>query len=235
MRWSLRSQAKKERERWREFAPIAGEPVTAEDASHTGLPAAWYEHFVQDHFKGGQVRAEQLRFAIDDPSIRDLLRFKIEQRQLREDLAEVLDDQLNPYDAVAAGVARRELVTVVREAFEERSDVTVGELIPEIQRRAVRDFLIGADGRPSIARVRRALAQAAERKRALEQLGPIKDRQVDLSAAIQSGAADESVRSLARAWFGEATALSVEQLLLASKEPAFARLLGWKKMMCDVR
>ena len=195
---------------------------------------AWYEGFVRDHFKGGQVRAEQLRFAIDDPSIRDLLRYKIEQRQLQEELGDVADEVLNPYDAVSAGVAGPELVAVVRELFDGRFDVRVAELLPEIQRRAVRELFIGADGRPSIARVRRAVSQARARLRALETLGSLREERVDLTAAIQSGAADPSVRSLADTWFGDSESLSVEQLLLGSCEPAFVRVLEWKKMMSNV-
>lgn len=222
------------RKRWREFAPLEGEVVTAADASHVGLPSSWYEHFVRDHFKGGEVRAEQLKFAIDDPSIRDLLRFKIEQRQLQEGLHDVRDVEVNPYDAIAAGVADAGLAAVVREAFPEREAVTVRELIPEVQRRAVRTLLIGADGRPSAQRIRRAAARAGARREQLAEFESTLDRRLGLQHIIQAGAADDEIRDLARTWFGETETISVEQLLLASHVPAFARVLGWQKMMAAV-
>lgn len=222
------------RRRWKEFAPLAGEVVTADDASHVGLPSSWYEHFVQDHFKSTQVRAEQLKFAIDDPSIRDLLRYKIEQRQLVEELASVLDEVVHPYDAIAAGVADAGLAVVVREVFDGRDDVTVRELIPEVQRRAVRDFLVGTDGRPSPQRVRRAAARSRVREEQLAPFASILDRRVGLTYAIQSGAAGPELHDLARTWFGEAESLSVEELLLASQVPEFARVLGWQKMMANL-
>lgn len=205
--------------------------MTAADASRVGLPSSWYEPFVRDHFGGGEVRAEQLKFAIDDPSIRDLLRFKIEQRQLQEELHDVLDVEVNPYDAIAAGVADAGLAAVVREAFPGRESVAVRELIPEVQRRAVRTFLVGADGRPSALRVRRAAARARARQEQLEAFRSTLDRRLGLHHVIQAGAAGEELRDLARTWFGETETISVEQLLLASQVPAFARVLGWQKMM----
>lgn len=219
------------RRRWKEFAPLAGEIVTADDATRVGLPVTWYEHFVRDHFNSTQVRAEQLKFAIDDPSIRDLLRYKAEQRQLHEVLRDVLDEIVNPYDAIAAGVADAGIAVVVRDAFDGRSGVTVRELIPEIQRRAVRDFLMGADGRPSAQRVRRAVARAGAREELFAQFSSILERRIGLTYAIQSGAAGPELRGLARTWFAERESLSVEQLLLASQVPEFQRLLGWQKMM----
>ncbi len=222
------------RKRWREFAPLAGELVTADDASHVGLPLSWYQHFIQDHFKGQEVRAEQLRFAIDDPSIRDLLRYKIEQRQLLEELHEVLGARLNPYDAVAAGVADAGLPAAMRAAFPGRDEVSVRELIPEIQRRAVRTLLVGADGRPSVQRVRRATARAEVRAALLGEFESILDRRIGIQHLIQSGAADDGLRGLVRTWFGETESVSVAQLLLASQVPAFARVLGWQKMMADL-
>jgi len=219
---------------WREFMPVAREVVTADDASHVGVPLSWYRHFVEDHFGGGEVRAEQLRFAIGDPSIRDLLRYKIEQRRLLEDLHDVLDERFTAYDAIAAGVADAGLATVVREVFPDHADVSVRELIPEILRRAVRTFLVGADGRPGVQRVRRAAARARERERALRPFASHLGRRIGIETAIQVGAADDELRELARTWFGERESLSVEQLLLASHVPAFARVLGWQKMMSDL-
>ncbi|MDG2307591.1 MAG: hypothetical protein P8R42_23640 [Candidatus Binatia bacterium] len=222
------------RKRWREFAPLRGELVTPDDASHVGLPLPWFQHFVEDHFSGSEVRAEQLRFAIDDPSIRDLLRYKIEQLQLFEEFSEVLDDRLNPYDAIAAGVADTSLAAVAREVFPDQADVSVRELIPEILRRAVRDFLVGKDGRPSAQRVRRAIARARVRQDQFRELEPYLKRRVGIDAAIQSGAADDALHGLARTWFDEKESLSVEQLLLGSHVPAFARVLGWQKMMSNL-
>ncbi len=222
------------RRRWREFAPLAGELVTADDASHVGLPQSWYQHFVEDHFKGKEVRAEQLRFAIEDPSIRDLLRYKIEQRQLVEALSDVLDEQLNPYDAIAAGVADAGLAAVVREAFPGRDEVTIRELIPEVSRRAVQTLLVGTDGRPSAQRVRRALARAHVRREQVAGLESILDRRIGIQHVIQAGAADPELHELARVWFGETESVSVGQLLLASQVPAFERVLGWQKMMANL-
>lgn len=219
------------RKRWQEFAPLAGELVTVDDASRMGLPVSWYKHFVEDRFRGGEVRAEQLRFAIDDPSIRDLLRYKIEQRHLLEQLHEVLDERLNPYDAIAADVAGVGLAVVVREAFPEQDDVSIRELIPEVSRRAVRDFLYGADGRPSVPRIRRALARVAVRQSEMREFAGGLDRRIGIETAIQVGAAGEDLRALARTWFGESEELRMDQLLLVSHVPQFARLLGWQKMM----
>ena len=63
-----------ERARWEEFASLEGERVTREDAAQAGLPSEWYEGFVRDHFAGGPAPVEGFRFALDDPSVRSLLR-----------------------------------------------------------------------------------------------------------------------------------------------------------------
>lgn len=208
--------------------------MTVDDARHAGLPLDWYRRFVERHFDGTELRAEQLRLAVEDPSVRALLRYKNEQRRLVDALRDVLDEELNPYDAIAAGVADPSLARVVREVFPGRDAVTVRELLPEVQRRAVRTFLIGADGRPSIVRVRRATERAQSRRRELAALGALADRRVGIRHVIQAGAADEELLELARRWFGESESLSVGQLLLASQVPAFARVLGWQKMMANV-
>jgi hypothetical protein len=220
------------RERWRELAPVADETVTLEDASRIGLPLSWYRRFLEDHFRGRErVTVEELRFALDDPSIRDLLRYKVEQRRLRDDLREVLDAPLSAYDAIAAEVAGPGLASVVREVFPDRSEVTIGELVPEASRPAVRSFLLGTDDRPSLPRVRHAIAFAERRRAETGALEAQLDKRIELRMAEEVGAADPDLRDLARSWFGEEESLSVGQLLLASQVPAFARLLGWQRMM----
>ena len=126
------------------------------------------------------------------------------------------------------------IATVVREVFPESRDVSVRGLIPEISRRAVRTFLIGPDGRPSAQRVRRAVARAAQRERELRPFEGHLERRVGIETAIQAGAAGPELHDLARTWFGEGETLSVEQLLLASQVPEFARVLGWQKMMSNL-
>ncbi len=223
--------ARAARRQWEEFQPVARELVTADDAARMGLPVSWFRHFVEDNFRGEDVRAEQFRFALEDPSIRDLLRYKVEQRELHSLFALLLDEPIHPHDAVAAGVCDLSLVAVHRELFPGRDEVPLGELLPESTRRAVRALLFGRDGRPNRQRVRHVLARRDQRLADSAEFADRLDRAIEIQTAIEVGAADATLRDLARIYFGETLALRVEQLLLAPQVPAFVRVLGWQRMM----
>ena len=222
---------REERQRWSEFASLEGEEVTPEDASQAGLPGDWFEGFVSDHFRSGHTRAEGFRFALDDPSVRGLLRYKLRQRELLERLAPVLDESLAAHDAIVAGDAGISLAAAFREAFPEREEVLVRELCPEVSRRAVSDFLLGRSGAPSLPRIRRALVQAGRRRERLRQAGEHAGETINLNLALSSVGADEGVRSLLRSCFGSGEEVTVGQLLSAIELPGFAQILDWFRMM----
>lgn len=214
-----------------EFSELRSERVGMDDAVGAGLSRSWYEEFVQRHFGGQEPLAEQFGFALEDPTVRALLRYKLECRRLVERMGPLLDSRLDPYDAIAADVAGPGLAAVVREIAPEQNEVSIKSLIPEITRPAVRDLLLGSDGEPSPLRVRRALSFVEPRQAREREYEAYLDKTASIDLAIEAGAASDALRSLAQLWFAEGESLSVAQLVRATQVADFRKLLGWITMM----
>lgn len=213
---------------WEEFSGVEEEEISADDAIRIGLPGGWFE----EKFGAGPVRAESLRPYISDPSVRDLLRYRIEQSAWAEALASVLDESINLFDAIAAGVASREILRVLPEIASEEGDATVGDLVREIPRPVVRElFEEGSRGAPSLSRVQRVLEARDRRRASAERFGEGVERVIPVSMAVQVGAVGPEFRGEVREWFGPVKELRIDQLLLVPQEESFQRVLGWQAMM----
>ena len=212
---------------WDEFSGVEDLEVSADDAIRIGLPDGWFE----EKFGGASVRADRLKAFISDPSVRDLLRYRIEQCAWEQALAPVRDETISLYDAVAAGVASREILHILPEVCSEEGDATVGDLVREIPRPVVRELFEGSEGAPNVSRLQQVFEARDKRLASAARFGEGAARVIPVSMAVQVGAVGPEFRGQVRDWFGPVKELRVDQLLLVPQEESFQRVLGWQAMM----
>lgn len=219
---------------WREFAPLAAEMVTREDAIRCGLGAAWFESLLTRGF-GGATRTEvhHLRGFLGDPEVLDLLRYVAERVALRDALAAQPDFAFSPYDAIAAELADVDFLAAVREVLPEADEIRAIDLVPHCRRPAVRRLFGGASGAGAPARLAR-IAAVTEARMAREAAAADRiDRPIDLESAAMSGALDAATRDALGRWFPDSEEITLRLLCLVPQEPALAKLAAWRLMMAS--
>jgi len=215
-----------------EFAPLAGEEITVQDAENMGYSAAWYAEVLGGEAAGsGSVSVGRLGPALRNPDVVALVRYKATVLDLKRRFADLLETRFSPYDVVAAGVAQCGFLHVCRMLFPGEEEVTLGVLVPHLRRPAVAVFL----GSGGVTAVKARLAQIEEaaqaRRQRIEEAAFALDREVDLQDAEMSGAANAEIHDLAAVWFGQDINLNVETLLMVPQVEAFAKLARWRVMM----
>ena len=220
---------------WDEFASIAGEMVTEEDAIRCGLGSAWFQRLLSEGF-GGASRTEvhHLRGRLADPDVLDLVRYVAERVALRDSLGDVAELRFSPYDAIAAGLADVDLLFVVRDVLPGEEEVRAIDLVPHCRRPAVRRLfggLTGAGAPARLARIRTTLASRHEREAAA---GDRIDLPIDVKDAAMSGAADEGTRAALARWFPREEEITLRLLCRVPQEPSLAKLADWRLMMASV-
>lgn len=217
---------------WREFAPLAHERITLEDAENVGYSSDWFREVLAEKVGSGDaVLIGKLGFAMGDEEVVDLLRYKREVLRLREALATVLSHRFSPYDAVAAGVVSRNFLDVCRMLYPEAQEICLGDLVAHIRRPVVSEFFGTGEMAAIRSRIDRIVEAAADRQDRMAAASFALDREVNLRDAEMSGASRPGTRSLAEIWFGKGATLNVETLLLVPQVEDFARLAQWRVMM----
>lgn len=217
---------------WKELSWLSDEVVRPQDAEDIGITASWFNDFLSSHLGGAaEATVRELKFAMNDRAIVDLIRFKGEQRILTDTLGSLMEVRFSPFDAVAAGVVDANFLVLSRVLFPGESEVGVADLLRYLRRPIVRRLLGGTESLSARSRVRRVHRAAVARRAREKELGPLLGRTIDVEEAVLSGATDRTTRGLLRRWFGELDPLEVRHLLLVPQEPAFARLATWRVMM----
>jgi len=215
------------RERWRRFAPIEDELVTAVDANSAGL-GDWFGRFLAVYFPGSDaVRAARLEPFLFDPAVEAVLVAAADRAAMTRAYADVADARVALGDAVAVGLADDSLLSLPLAGGE----ATVGELLTHAGAPLVRRML-GWDGRRRDAEaLRRVLAQATTRRADQERLAPYGDKAVDVEVARDAGACDAATAARVVAHFAGRAKVTIAELLPLAHDPGVRRLLDWRMML----